>query len=109
VQPEFLTRLRQFAAGWLRSTQALGWGLLRGLHRWVFCGSVYASGNLGVPSSEVLYVAPKMVAHYVEAHGYVPPAEFVAAVLDSPPPETEQYRQAVEQFRRTGPRPTEYR
>ncbi|WP_455682030.1 DUF7919 family protein [Streptomyces violaceus] len=34
-------------------------------------------------TSGVAYAAPELIAHYVEAHGYLPPADFVAAVLSS--------------------------
>jgi hypothetical protein len=37
--------------------------------------------NLLVPTERLLYVAPELIAHYVEDHGYQPPEEFVAAVL----------------------------
>jgi hypothetical protein len=100
VPPEFLTRLQRFATSWLESTQALGWGLFRGRHGCQFCSKACMFGNFGVPSDEVLFVCPEMVAHYVEAHGYAPPAEFAAAVLRSPLTGTEEYREAVERFRR---------
>ncbi len=29
------------------------------------------------------YAAPELVAHYIEARGYLPPAEFMEAVLSS--------------------------
>jgi hypothetical protein len=48
-------------------------------------------GNFGVPSGDLLFVAPEMVVHYIEQHGYRPPAEFVAAVFRSPLPDTEDY------------------
>jgi hypothetical protein len=40
-----------------------------------------------------------MVAHYVEAHRYAPPDEFVAAVLSAPLPGTPEYHEAVAAFR----------
>lgn len=36
-----------------------------------------------VMGSGVAYAAPELVAHYVEAHGYLPPADFIEAVLSS--------------------------
>jgi hypothetical protein len=103
VPAAFVARLQQFAAGCSQSTQALGWGMFCGLHGCEFCGGVYAGGNFGVPSGEVLYVAPEMVAHYVQAHAYAPPAAFIAAVLASPLPGTEEYGEALERFRRLQP------
>src|SRR5262245_52567083 len=40
--------------------------------------------NLLIPTSNLLYVAPELIVHYVEDHGYRPPEEFVAAVLACP-------------------------
>ena len=40
------------------------------------------NGEIRVPGQNgVVYVAPVLVVHYVEAHGYVPPVEFVDAVV----------------------------
>jgi hypothetical protein len=57
-----------------------------------------AAGNVSVPAGAVLFVAPEMVAHYVEKHGYLPPQEFVEAVLAAPLPGTPNYTDAVEPF-----------
>ena len=63
------------------------------------CGECSASGNIGVPAGDILFVAPEMVDHYVEVHRYSPPTEFVAAVLSAPLPGTPEYREAVAAFR----------
>jgi hypothetical protein len=40
------------------------------------------TGELWVPSaSDLVYVAPVLVAHYVEVHSYLPPQEFMDAVV----------------------------
>jgi len=36
-------------------------------------------------------VAPALVIHYVEAHGYTPPDAFVQAVLACPPQGSREY------------------
>jgi hypothetical protein len=41
-----------------------------------------------------------MLAHYVEVHHYRPPNEFVAALLQSPLPGTDEYWTVTEPFRR---------
>jgi hypothetical protein len=42
------------------------------------------NGEIRVPGlSGVVYVAPVLVAHYVEAHNYRPPDEFIQAVLSA--------------------------
>ena len=106
VPAEFAARLREFARLAGHCVEALGFGMFRGVHACEFCrprlppGRARGSLNFGVPAAELLYVAPEMVAHYVDAHGYAPPPEFVAAVLASPLPGTPEYAAAVENFRR---------
>jgi hypothetical protein len=39
------------------------------------------SAEIRVVGDGVAYAAPELVAHYVEAHGYLPPDPFVRAVL----------------------------
>ena len=95
---EFLERLRSLCAVSFESAVALGWPVAAGLHTCELCGAEHAGGNVGVPGRGVLFVAPEMVAHYVEAHGYAPPREFVAAVLDCPIPGTQEYVTAVRRF-----------
>lgn len=41
------------------------------------------SAEVRVMGSGVAYAAPELVGHYVEAHGYLPPSDFVDAVLSS--------------------------
>ena len=45
---------------------------------------VLGSSVLVVPSANALFVAPSMIAHYVDAHGYSPPQAFMEAVLNCP-------------------------
>src|SRR6187397_964220 len=70
VPAEFRARVRQFAELWGHSTKALGWGAFLGLHRCELCDQFMASGNFGVPKGGLLFAAPEMLPHYVEAHGY---------------------------------------
>ena len=100
VPAEFLSRLQDFAKDCFESTEALGWGIFLGVHCCDFCGQSMAGGNFGVPQGEVLFVCPEMLPHYIEAHGYRPPDEFIAAVLASPLPATAEYGTLVEPFRR---------
>jgi len=37
-----------------------------------------------IPSQSCVYIAPDLVVHYIEAHRYAPPTEFVEAVLACP-------------------------
>lgn len=53
------------------------------------------ASNVYVPGDGVIYVAPSLIAHYVDAHEYQPPAEFVDAVLRCPPMRSMPYLQAI--------------
>lgn len=45
------------------------------------------SAEIWVPGREgCIYAAPTLIVHYVEAHEYLPPPEFIEAVLRDPPP-----------------------
>ena len=97
--PEFLARLQEFCRRWGDGLEPLAWCVFMGPHCCEMCGRCMASGNIGVPAGNVLFAAPEMIAHYVEAHRYAPPAEFVAAVLSAPLPGTPEYAEAVAAFR----------
>ncbi|MFJ9680089.1 hypothetical protein ACIRP2_18775 [Streptomyces sp. NPDC101194] len=64
----------------------------RGFHLCPWCASRRSSRRPGRPEGSaeirvigrgVAYAAPELIAHYVEAHDYLPPAEFMEAVLSS--------------------------
>jgi hypothetical protein len=78
--------------------EALGWGASGGYHTCEFCGKAWGSGTFRVPAGDRVFFVPEMIAHYVEAHRYVPPAEFTEAVLTCPLPGTPEYEAAVAPF-----------
>jgi hypothetical protein len=45
-----------------------------------------------------LLFVPEIVVHYIEHHGYCPPAQFIAAVSRSPLPDSEEYQIITEPF-----------
>ena len=45
-----------------------------------------------------VYAAPSLVCHYVAAHHYRPPDEFVNAVLAGPLPDTPEYEQRAAEY-----------
>jgi hypothetical protein len=56
----------------------------RGFQPCYFCRGPYrphGSPEIRMPGRRRVYAAPELVYHYVAAHGYRPPEEFVAAVL----------------------------
>jgi hypothetical protein len=56
----------------------------RGIHPCCFCRGrerPVSSSELRVLGNGKVYAAPSLVHHYVVAHDYQPPSEFIAAVL----------------------------
>jgi hypothetical protein len=97
VSPAFLEALRrQLRDPW----QPVAAG---GSHRCEFCpqsqdGPARGASNLWVPGEEWVYVAPELVLHYIETHGYSPPPGFIAAILDCPDQDSLAYRERMRQF-----------
>jgi hypothetical protein len=57
--------------------------------------------NLFIPGRSVVYAAPSLILHYILAHQYQPPTEFVDAVRTCPGMFTPEYIDAV---KRCGPK-----
>ena len=55
----------------------------------------FGATNLYVPGDGCVYVAPSMIAHYVDVHRYEPPAVFWEAVMNCPPMASETYKRAL--------------
>lgn len=53
------------------------------------------ASNLFVPGEGCIYVAPSLVAHYIDAHRYRPPEEFVQAVLRCPPTRSMEFKRLL--------------
>ena len=51
--------------------------------------------NVFVPYQGHIYVAPVGVVHYIAAHWYLPPQEFIQAVLACPPMRSLEYHKAL--------------
>jgi hypothetical protein len=96
--PDFLAKLKDYAARAGASARALHSGAAGGFHTCEFCGRAHGTTNFGVPAGERMYYSPEMIAHYVEQHRYAPPPEFVAALMASPLPGTREYVDAVAPF-----------
>ena len=75
-----------------------------------FCGALPPSevdgraytpglGEIRVIGEEEIYAAPSLIYHYVVAHNYQPPAEFVTAVLHGPQPGPAEYNALVRSLR----------
>jgi hypothetical protein len=57
------------------------------------------TANLFVPAGRVVYVVPELVLHYIDEHGYAPPAEFCDALMACPPVWSDEY---FAELRRSG-------
>jgi hypothetical protein len=55
------------------------------------------AANLFVPGDQRLFVAPSLIAHYIDAHGYAPPIEFQQAVQQCPPMRSMQYLRLIKE------------
>jgi len=53
------------------------------------------ASNLYVPGRGVVFVAPSLIAHYVDAHEYAPPTAFQEAVKECPPMRSVAYLRAL--------------
>jgi hypothetical protein len=51
--------------------------------------------NLFVPGAGLVYVAPELILHYIDAHQYQPPRAFCDAVLACPPMGSAEYLEAL--------------
>lgn len=69
----------------------------KGFHRCEFCQENANSSNeiRVVSKNGILYASPKMIIHYIEAHKYLPPQEFIDAVIYGPRPGTAEYKMAI--------------
>jgi hypothetical protein len=56
---------------------------------------VLGSAEIRVIGDEDIYAAPDLIFHYVTAHQYKPPTEFVQAVLHGPDPDSAEFRALI--------------
>jgi hypothetical protein len=58
-------------------------------------GPIWSQESVFVPGDGVVYVAPGGIIHYIERHSYLPPTEFIEAVLRCPDLRSEEYYEAL--------------
>ena len=68
-------------------------------------GVALGASNLFVPTSEVLFVAPSLVVHYIDAHQYRPPDSFLDAVDGCAEMRSLEYLRALARFRKPAREP----
>ncbi len=99
VSPEFYTKLCQ------QCMDAYEPMRLRGYHECEFLvgQSTPCTGrdyrNVWIPGQNgCLYVAPRMITHYIDVHSYKPPEEFIQAVLAAPDQKSSEYWRLMTPF-----------
>lgn len=71
--------------------------VFRGFHQCDLCQFQFeyrgerGSSNIFIPHSEKIYVCPELITHYINAHFYRPPREFLEAVSVCPPTGSMEY------------------
>jgi hypothetical protein len=48
-----------------------------------------------------IYAAPELIKHYIEVHNYLPPQEFIDAVMNGPAPGSEEYSNIIKRMPET--------
>ena len=68
-----------------------------GPHQFTFNGTTIDVGNsnLFVPADGQIFIAPSLILHYIDAHGYAPPQSFQDAVLACPDMQSKEYLAAI--------------
>ena len=66
-----------------------------GSHTCQLCGGARSHRNLFLPGQGKVLVAPEGILHYIDNHGYLPPQEFIRAVLSCPPMGSQDYFRAL--------------
>ena len=93
VQPEVYAALREMTNAPWRPFITMGW------HWCDLClcePAAQGADNLFIPGDGVIYVCPALITHYMNVHGYQPPAPFCRAVLECPSMESTAYLRAVQ-------------
>ncbi len=85
----------------------------RGLYSCTLCdeadgGLEDSHVNLLIPGDKRVYAAPAGIAHYIESHGYLPPAEFIAAVISCPKYGTTKFYDALRAANLGNPIPAQH-
>jgi len=60
---------------------------------------LYGTYEIRIPSHvQRIYAAPDLILHYIIAHNYKPPQEFIDAVLSAPLPGTQEFEKFAESW-----------
>ena len=60
-----------------------------------FAPEAHGARNLFVPSGGVVFVCPELILHYINAHGYAPPDQFLSALMSCPDTRSLEYKRML--------------
>jgi hypothetical protein len=83
----FAERLSIFCKNPPLKYATLGW------HDCEFCGAALEGAEIRLLHEQRIFAAPAGIYHYVDAHQYKPPDEFIESVMRSPLPDSAEYRE----------------
>lgn len=69
-----------------------------GHHQCEFCEDIEATSSCElriVGSDGTVYATPSLIIHYIEKHNYLPPQQFIDAVLNGPRPGQDMYTDII--------------
>lgn len=89
VPEGFLDKLKSFEENRFFKT--------KGMHFCELCQENHSSSDeiRVVSNNGQVYASPTLIGHYIESHSYLPPQEFIEAVMDGPEPSSEEYSQII--------------
>jgi hypothetical protein len=98
VPPEFLARLKEHVATAYQPVYFMG------VHECSLCPEgkeAVGASNVMIPTERLIYIAPELVVHYIEDHGYRPPQEFIDAVMICPDQESPAFHARLARLEKT--------
>jgi hypothetical protein len=78
------------------------WLQCKGFHTCEFCAKAHGGYEIWVVGTVKLYAAPMLIHHYVVAHEYRPPDEFIEALMDCPAPDSQEFKTRLDRAWRRG-------
>lgn len=81
----------------------------RGFHPCDLCGGddaifrhpavgLLSTAEIWIRGANCWYCCPNLIIHYIEAHQYLPAADFIDALLNGPAPGSDAYHEALDQL-----------
>ena len=68
-----------------------------GIHQCNLCqfdGPIGKSIDIWIPHGSTMFVCPSLITHYIAAHRFLPPSDFLDAVLACPDMQSMEYKKA---------------